>query len=121
MRFLLILLLTAIGSYCAILFFPWWIRMVISFAAVLLLPLSGGKAFLAAALGAALAYTVLSARADIANEHILSAKMAALFQLPSYGWMIAVTALVGAITAGLGAWLASALLLLFKKKNIQAY
>lgn len=120
MRFILVLLLVAIGSYFAITLFPWWIVMAISFLVVLLLPMKGGKAFLAAALGTALAYTLMSVQTDLANEHILSSKMGILiFHLSSYTLMIAVTALIGGITSGLGAWMASALRLLFTKKNIQ--
>ena len=119
MRFILVMLLTGISSYFAIMIMPWWISMLLAFFIILLLPLKGGKAFLAAALGTALAYTIMSLQTDLANEHILSSKMAVLFHLPSYILMIVITALMGAITAGLGAWVASALQLLFRKKNMQ--
>jgi glycerol uptake facilitator-like aquaporin len=118
MRFILVLLLAAITSYFAVMVMPWWICMLLSFIIILLLPMKGGKSFLAAALGTAIAYVFMSIQTDMANEHILSSKMAMLFHLPSYVLMIVVTALIGAITSGLGAWMGSALHLLFRKKNI---
>lgn len=119
MRFTIVLLLAAVTSYFAVMAMPWWICMLLSFIIILLLPMKGGRAFLAAAIGTAIAYTILIIPTDIANEHILSSKMGVLFfHLPSYPLMIAVTALIGGITSGLGAWTASALRLLFIKKNI---
>lgn len=118
-RFFIVLILCAITSYFAIMIMPWWISMLLSFIILLILPMKGGKAFLAAGLGTALAYIIMSMQVDIANEHILSSKMAILFNLPSYVLMIIITAMIGAVTAGLGAWMASAFRLLFIKKNMQ--
>lgn len=118
-RFLIVLFLCAITSYFAVMIMPWWISMLLSFIILLFLPMKGGKAFLAAGLGTALAYAVMGMQIDIANEHILSSKMAVLFHLPSYALMIFITALIGAVTAGLGAWMASAFHLSFRKKNMQ--
>jgi len=119
MRFTIVLLLAAVTSYFAVMVMPWWICMLLSFIIILLLPMKSGKAFLAAALGTAIAYIIMSIPTDMANDHILSSKMAVLFfHLSSYPLMIAVTALIGGITSGLGAWMASALRLLFIKKNI---
>jgi hypothetical protein len=41
--------------------------------------------------------------ADMANDHILSSKMAALFKLPNYILFIVVTVFVGALVGGLSA------------------
>ncbi len=57
--------------------------------------------------------------ADQANEHILSGKMAMLFHLPSYLFMIVVTALTGFVTAGLGSWTAAALRRLFRNDKLK--
>lgn len=121
MRFLFIAALTAIASYFALMIMPWWIPMLIGFCLILALPMRRNwQSFLATGLGAALCYTAISLFTDQANEHILSRKMAVLFHLPSYPLMIAVTALIGFLTAGFGGWTASALRRLFQNKNLKA-
>ncbi len=108
-RFLFALLLTAVASGFALTAMPWWTSMPVAFIIILMLPMRGGRAFLATGLGAAIAFFILSYMADTANEHILSSRMAMLFGLPSYAFMLLLTALTGFITAGLGGWTAALL------------
>jgi predicted membrane protein len=116
-RFITVLILTAIASYAAIYVAPWWIPMIIAFIIILLLPLKSGKAFLAPALGTAVAYLIMSLQTDIANSHLLSTKMAMLFfHMASPALMLLATALVGFITAGLGGWAAASLIALKNKE-----
>lgn len=118
MRFFFVFLLTAIINYFALWVMPWWIAMPIGFAVILLLPMrKNWQSFLSTATGTGLCWLVTAVIADQANEHILSHKMAQLFSLPGYGFMIAVTALVGFITGGLGGWLAGSLRRLFINPN----
>ena len=117
-RFISVVLLMAIASYIAVMLMPWWSPMIIAFLLILLLPMKSGKAFLATATGAAIAFVVMSTLADLANQHILSSKMAVLFHMPSFVLMIIVTALIGFVTAGLGGWTGAALYQLFRNKNI---
>ena len=118
-RFITVMVLMAITSYIAIMLMPWWISMFIAFILILLLPMRAMKAFLATALGAVISYTALSLQADIANQHILSTKMAVLFfHTQSFWLMIIFTALIGFITAGLGGWTGAALSQLFRNKNM---
>jgi len=117
-RFITVLLLTAAVSCAALYVFPWWVPMPVAFLLVLLLPLRGGAAFLAAGTGAALTYFIMALLADLANNHILSTKMALLFHVPSFIFMLLLTALSGFITAGLGGW-AGALLRRFTRRNAQ--
>lgn len=115
MRFLFVLVLTAIACYFALMIMPWWIPALTGFCITLALPLKKtGLSFLATGLGAALCYTIICIFTDRANDHILSRKMALLFHLPSYTLMIVVTALIGLITAGLGGWTAATLRRLFR-------
>jgi len=118
MRFFFILLLTGIASYFALLVMPWWIPMLIACCLCLAWPTKHWQAFLAAGIGAALSYCLMSLVQDMHNEHILSRKMARLFGLPSYIFMIALTTLTGFITAGLGGWTGAALNHLFRGKKI---
>lgn len=117
-RFITVMVLMAVASYIAIMLTLWWTPMVIAFILILLLPLKMAKAFLSTALGTAIAYTVLSIRTDIANEHILSTKMTSLFHMPSFAIMIVITVLIGFITAGLGGWTGAALSQLLRNKNM---
>ena len=113
-RFLFVMILTAIASWFALMIMPWWAPLPVAFFIILICPMRNGRAFLATGAGAALCYLLYSITADQANDHILSSKMAELFHLPSYILMIVVTALVGFITAGLGGWTGAALRNLFR-------
>ncbi len=120
MRFLFVLLLTAVASYFALMIMPWWIPMLIGFCIILAVPMKRrGYSFLATGLGAALCYTFIAVWTDEANAHILSRKMAVLFHLPSYWLMIVITALIGFLTAGFGGWTAAALRRLFQQAKIK--
>jgi hypothetical protein len=114
-RFLFVLALTAIASGFAVQATPWWVAMPIAFLVVLVLPMRGGRSFLATGLGVALSFFILSFMTDSANEHILSGRMAALFHLPSYVFMLVLTTLVGFVTGGLGGWTAALFRNLFRK------
>lgn len=121
MRFFFILLLTAVASYFALMIMPWWIPMLIGFCLVLAAPLrKNWQSFLATGSGAALCYLLITITTDQANEHILSRRMATLFHLPSYALLIALTVLIGFLTAGLGGWTAGALRRMFRSKELGA-
>lgn len=102
LKTILVILITALLSYVALLFLPWWSDLAVAFIIIFILPLRPLRAFVAGALGVGICWAVLAFIADYGNEHILSTKMAVLFQLPRYWLMIAVTALIGCITGGLG-------------------
>jgi hypothetical protein len=116
MRFLFVTLLTAVATWFAITFMPWWSILLVAFLIALMLPMKNGKSFLATGLGAAIAWLLISLSADLANDHILGSRMATLMlKTPSYGLMIAITALVGFITAGLGGWTGAAVRNMFRQ------
>lgn len=117
MRFVFVLLLTAVASYGVLLIMPWWTPMLAACCIAFLLPMKNGRSFLATGLGAALCYSIVSLMADQANDHILSRKMAVLFGMPSYSLMIVLTAMTGFITAGLGGWTGAAFHRLFRKQR----
>lgn len=116
-RFLFTLVLTAIATGLAVMSMPWWVVMPVAFVIILILPMRGGRAFLSTGLGAAIAFFILSYMADTANEHILSSRMAMLFGLPSYAFMLLLTTLTGFTTAGLGGWTAALLRRLIRKQE----
>jgi hypothetical protein len=96
---LLIILLAAAAEY----FFPWWTIAVVAFIIAFIAGLRPGKAFLSGVLGIGLLWLGWALWADMANDHILSSKMAALFKLPNYILFIVVTVFVGALVGGLSA------------------
>lgn len=86
---------------------PWWGTWFVGFIIVLLLPLSRLASFTSGFLAGFLSWLLAILYADILNDHILSKKLAILFQLPSFVLLILVNALIGGLLAGSGAWLAS--------------
>lgn len=98
------MILTAGLGYTAEIWFPWWSVAIVAFAVQLLLPQKPFAAFVTAFLAVFLLWGGLAFFKDLGNDHILSARMAALIlQRPSWAAMIAVSALPAALPAGLAA------------------
>jgi hypothetical protein len=93
--------LTSIG----LLYLPWGSGWLIAAIVIFLLPVKRKDAFWAGLCGVGLAWFTIALITDIRNEHILSSKMALLFGLNGYVWMLVFTLLIGCITGVLGAWL----------------
>lgn len=104
MRFLIVLILTALLSYFAILIMPWWTPMPIAFLLIIWMPMNKWKSALATGLGAAICFMLTATIKDFNNEQILSTKIANLFHLPSPILLILIFGIIGFITAGLGGW-----------------
>lgn len=104
MRFLLGILSIAILSAIAEFLLPWWSVAAIAFLISLTQNQKGGRAFLMGFLGVGLCWLSVALYRDIANEHILSTRMAALFTLPGKGMFIIITVIVGALVGGLSSW-----------------
>lgn len=110
MKFLLTLLLTALLSFIAGLFLPWWSIAVIAFLAALLIQPRVGVGFLAGFSGIFLLWGALSFWIDTANESILSRKIAQLFPLGGSSLLlILVTAFVGGLVGGFAAMAGSSI------------
>ena len=104
MKILFAIILTALLSFAAGLYFPWWSIAIAAFLSVLLIPLASGRAFLAGFLGVFLLWFLLALWIDIKNQHILSTKIARIFPLGGSSFAILlVTAFIGALVGGLGA------------------
>lgn len=101
MALLLMFILVLAGGFL----FPWWWWPALAgYAVGCWLGRSGPRAFAAGFLGAGGAWLALAAFMDWRNYHLLSAKVAALFHLPSPLLLLALTALIGGLLGGLGAW-----------------
>lgn len=100
MKFIVSVLLIAVLAAVVAWFLPWWTVAIVAF-------IIGGQsknAFLAGFCGVALCWLVAAVFRDMANDHILSGRMAVLFKLPNYGLFICVTVFIGGLIGGLSAW-----------------
>jgi hypothetical protein len=108
MKLFIAIILTALLSFVAGLYLPWWSITIAAFITVLLIPLRSGKAFLSGFLGVFILWFLLALWIDVKNEHILSKKIAEIFPLGgSSVAIILVTAFIGGLVGGLGALSAS--------------
>ncbi|MGG9964565.1 hypothetical protein [Ferruginibacter sp. SUN106] len=104
MKFITSLILTALLSFAACLFLPWWSIAVAAFVVAALIPLQPGKAFFTAFLALFLLWGGLSYWMSSNNDHILAQKVSLLIlKIDSPYLLILATAIVGALVAGLGA------------------
>ena len=101
MKFIIIVLLTALLGYAAPLYFSWWSFAVSSFIIALLIHQKPLLAFTATFLGLFLLWGMMAMMIDNANNHLLSQKIASV--LPMNGSsiiLIFITALIGGLLSG---------------------
>ena len=104
MKFLVAFILTALLSYAAGFYLPWWCIAFAAFIVAVAIPQKPGKAFLAGFLSLFLLWIGMAIYIDMANQHILSMKIAVLlFKSHSQALMISVTGLVAALVGGFAA------------------
>ncbi|HVS98593.1 MAG TPA: hypothetical protein VHE54_19005 [Puia sp.] len=102
-KFLVVTGLVALWSFICGLFLPWWTIAVAAFVVSALIPQRPGRAFLSGFLALFLLWGGMALGIDLANDSILSTRVAAI--LPLGGSPIAlilVTALIGALVGGGG-------------------
>jgi hypothetical protein len=110
MRFILAILLTAVLSFLAGLFLPWWNIAIIAFLVDLLIPQTIDRSFVSGLLGIFLLWTILTSWIDIKNNSILSHRISELFKLGGSSiLLILVTALIGGLVGGFAAMAGSSL------------
>lgn len=115
MKFFLALILTALLSYAAGFYLPWWSIAITSFLVAVVMPQKPWKAFLAGFLSLFLLWIILALYIDMGNQHILSMKIAELlFKSHSHALIMSVTGLVAGLVGGFAA-LSGAYLRLNKK------
>jgi len=105
MKFFNSVLLTALLSFIAGIYISyWWFFAVIAFLVALLIHQRGFKAFFAGFLALFILWFVLAFWMDLANEGVLSVKIASLLPLGGSKWLLMiVTAFVGGLVAGFAA------------------
>ena len=104
MKFILSIVLVGLVTYVVGIYgsLPWWSFVVTNFIIAIALPIKPFQSFIAGALGVGALWAGLALGIDLANNHILSTKVAQILPLGgSYIALIIVTAFVGALLGGL--------------------
>jgi hypothetical protein len=104
MKFILSIVLVGLVTYAIGIYgnLPWWSFVMTNLIIAIALPIKPLQSFIAGALGVGALWAGLAFGIDLANNHILSTKVAQILPLGgSYIALIAVTALVGALLGGL--------------------
>jgi len=104
MKFITTLILTALLSFVACLYLPWWSIAIVSFIVALVIPQHPGKAFIAAFVALFVLWGALSYWISNNNEHILAHKVSLLIlKMDSPYILMLATALIGALVASFAA------------------
>jgi hypothetical protein len=104
MKFLFALILTALLSYAAGFYLPWWSIAIAAFLVAIVIPQKPIKAFLCGFLSLFLLWMILALYIDMGNQHILSIKIAELlFKSHSHALIMSVTGLVAGLVGGFAA------------------
>lgn len=104
MKFLVALLLTALLSFIAGLYLPWWSITIAAFIVALLVYQKAGIAFLSGFSGLFLLWGSLSFWMDTKNESIFSAKIGALLGIGNNPFLlILITGIVSGLVGGFAA------------------
>ncbi|TSD67408.1 hypothetical protein FFF34_008465 [Inquilinus sp. KBS0705] len=97
MLFGIILLLAFICGYLV----PWWVACILAFIAAYFLGRPSTKSFLSGFGGISLAWTALALLKSIPNNHLLATRVAAMFHLPQWWMILAITAIIGGLAGGM--------------------
>jgi len=119
MKLITSIILTALLAYTIGLFeFPWWSFAFTTFIVFTAIPQDAGRSFVAGFATIFVLWAVIALKIDIANEHLLSKKVAEIFPLKgSYILLILITAFIGGLVAAMSALTGSLLRNSFKKKR----
>ena len=104
MKFFISLVLTALLSFAACLYLPWWSIAFAAFIIAVLIPQNPGKAFSTGFLALLLLWGGLSFWISSNNEHLLAHKISTLIiKADNPYYLICATAFIGALVAGFAA------------------
>lgn len=106
----IVFFLILVGTWAAVAYLPWWTAIIVSFLGVFIFQTGSIRySFLLYGLAGIIVWLGMSLYADFRNDQVLSVKMVALFHLPNPAFLWIIEAIIGFISAGLGAWLANRL------------
>ena len=102
MKFFTSILLTALLSFAACLYLPWWSIAVVAFIVAALIPQKPGKAFLTAFIALFILWFALCFFLSSANNNVLAHKVSILIiKMDKPYLLMTVSALIGSLVAGL--------------------
>jgi hypothetical protein len=103
-KFIVSIILIMLLSFTTCLYLEWWSIALVAFVVSAFIQQQPGKAFLTGFVALFLLWGGLAWWIDANNESVLSQKVAALIGVGSSSFLlILITALIGALVAGLGA------------------
>jgi len=104
MKFSVSFLLTAVLSFIAGLYFPWWSIAIAAFIVALLVNQKAGMAFVSAFFAMLLLWSGLAWWINVNNENILSLKIAELLGIGNNTFLLVlITGIIGGLVGGLAA------------------
>jgi len=104
MKFSVALILTALLSFIAGLYFPWWSIAIPAFLVALLVQQKAGMAFVSAFSALLLLWSGLAWWINVENENILAARIGELLGIGNNPFLlILITGAVGGLVAGFAA------------------
>lgn len=121
MKLVFQIILIALFTYLGQFFLPWWGLFFTAGLVGMLIPNNGFQTFFAGFIAVAALWFMQVYIIDVANESILSTKIAAIFTLGSPLQLMLVTSLIGGVCGGFGALTGKLLVALFKKKRERVY
>lgn len=104
MKLFVSILLTALLGYAIVLFLPWWTFVFTSCTVAIVIPQKSIKSFATGFAGIFLLWAIQAYILDINNDHILSQKVAAIFQLGNSSvFLIFISAFIGGLISAFAA------------------
>ncbi len=104
MKSIVSILLMALLSFAACLYFPWWSIAVVCFVVAIMIPQRVGYAFLNGFVSLFILWFSMSSWFSFNNDHILAHRMSLLlFQIDNPLLLVMCTALIGALVGGFAA------------------
>lgn len=104
MKFMITLILTALLSFAACLYLPWWSIAIVALLVAAIIPQKPWKAFLTGFLAILLLWGGVSFWISNGNEHLLAHKVSMIiFKIDNPYLLILATSLIGALVAGFAA------------------
>lgn len=104
MRFIVSIILIALLSFAACLYFPWWSIAIVAFIVAALIPQSPGISFISGFLALFLLWGALSFWISSNNDHVLAHKISLIIlRIDSPYLLMLTTALIGGLVTGLAA------------------
>lgn len=118
MKFLIKIILIALLAAALQSFFPWWSVAIAGFLISSMVYTKGISSFFAGFIAVFLLWSVKAYFIDVANEQILSTRVAALFTITPK-LLIVITGVIGGIVTGLASLTGTTFVSLFKAKKVR--